>query len=167
MESKDAFSHIDHRGMARMVDVSGKPESLREAVASGRIIMGSRAFELLADMRIPKGDVFAAARIAGIMAAKKVDSLIPLCHSLPLHSVEIEFLPDEKDSAVEITARVKTKGVTGVEMEAMIAVSVAALTIYDMCKAVTKEMTIEEISLDYKSGGKSGTWQRKVREERT
>ncbi len=154
------FTHLDSQGRARMVDVSGKAETVREAEARGVITVGPQVMERLLAGGVPKGDVLATARIAGIMAAKKVDELIPLCHPLPLHSVSVDFELDGEANRVIIVARVKTKGVTGVEMEAMTAVSVAALTIYDMCKAITKGMEIGPIWLQYKSGGKSGTWQR-------
>ncbi len=154
------FTHLDSQGRATMVDVSGKAATVREAVASGFVSLGREVMEMILSGTVPKGDVLAAARIAGIMAAKKVDGLIPLCHPLPLHSVSIDFELDEARSGIEIRAKVKTKGVTGVEMEAMTAVSVAALTIYDMCKSITKGIEIGPIRLEYKSGGKSGTWKR-------
>ena len=159
--SKDFFSHLNKKGQAHMVDVSPKPMTQREAVASGRVIIGPDAFNLLIDSKTSKGDVLAVARIAGIMAAKKVETLIPLCHPLTLQQVEIDFLPNPEKNAIEILARAKAKGATGVEMEALTAVSVAALTIYDMCKSAEKNITIEKVQLDYKSGGKSGTWKRK------
>ncbi len=143
-----------------MVDVSGKPETVREAEAVGVVTVGPQVMERLIQGDVPKGDVLATARIAGIMAAKAVDRLIPLCHPLPLHSVSVEFQLDREGGRVVVVARAKTKGVTGVEMEAMTAVSVAALTIYDMCKSITKGMEIGPIYLRYKSGGKSGTWKR-------
>ncbi|NIA08405.1 MAG: cyclic pyranopterin monophosphate synthase MoaC [Nitrospiraceae bacterium] len=145
-----------------MVDVSQKPETQREAMATGYVILGNRALSLLTEAKIPKGDVLAVARVAGILAAKRVATLIPLCHPLPLQDVEIEFRPDQERGAIEISARTKVRGVTGVEMEALTAVSVAALTIYDMCKSVEKGIIIKEIQLEYKSGGKSGSWKRKA-----
>lgn len=159
--SKDSFSHLNTKGRAHMVDVSPKPMTQREAVASGRVIIGPDAFNLLVDSKTSKGDVLAVARIAGIMAAKKVETLIPLCHALTLQQVEIDFFPNPEKNAIEILARAKAKGATGVEMEALTAVSVAALTIYDMCKSAEKNITIEKVQLDYKTGGKSGTWKRK------
>ena len=153
-----SLTHIDKYGRARMVDVSSKADTLRRAVAVGKITMGPEVFGMLLDREIPKGDVLAAARIAGIMAAKKVDELIPLCHPLALDSVEIDFKYDNKEYSVEISASVTVNGKTGVEMEALTAVSVAALTIYDMCKAVEKGMVIGPVMLEYKSGGKSGIW---------
>ena len=159
--SKDSFSHLNKKGQAHMVNVSPKPITQREAVASGRVIIGPGAFNLLVDSKISKGDVLAVARIAGIMAAKKVETLIPLCHPLTLQQVEIDFIPNHEKNAIEILARAKAKGATGVEMEALTAVSVAALTIYDMCKSAEKNIIIEKVQLDYKAGGKSGTWKRK------
>jgi cyclic pyranopterin phosphate synthase len=141
-----------------MVDVSGKAESVREASARGVVVLGEKAYGMLMEQSIPKGDVIAAARIAGIMAAKKVDDLIPLCHPLPLSSVEIDFEPIPERNALSIRALVKVTGRTGVEMEALTAVSVAALTVYDMCKAVEKGIRIEDIHLLHKTGGKSGAW---------
>nr|WP_237889849.1 cyclic pyranopterin monophosphate synthase MoaC [Dissulfurimicrobium hydrothermale] len=143
-----------------MVDVSHKTATQREAVASGRVMLGEKAFNALTENGVPKGDVLAVARVAGIMAAKKVDALIPLCHPLPLSSIEIDFTLDPIESSVVIQAKVKTNGVTGVEMEALTSVSVAALTIYDMCKALEKGIVIREIRLESKSGGKSGAWKR-------
>ena len=154
-------SHLDTKGQAHMVDVSPKPMTQREAVASGRVIIGPDAFNLLVDNKTSKGDVLAVARIAGIMAAKKVETLIPLCHPLNLQLVEIDFFPNPEKNAIEILARVKAESTTGVEMEALTAVSVAALTIYDMCKSAEKNITIEKVQLDYKTGGKSETWKRK------
>ena len=158
---KDSLSHLNRKGQAHMVDVSPKPLTQREAVASGRIIIGPDALNLLIESKISKGDVLAVARIAGIMAAKKVQTLIPLCHPLNLQQVEIDFTPDSEKNAIEILARAKAKGATGVEMEALTEVSVAALTIYDMCKSAEKNITIEKVRLEYKTGGKSGTWKRK------
>lgn len=155
------LTHIDEEGKARMVDVSEKAATLREAVARGSVSMKRETVRMILDRNIPKGDVVATARIAGIMAAKKTGDLIPMCHPLNLTSVSVELLIDEKKSAVGIEARVKTVGQTGVEMEALTAVSVAALTIYDMCKAVDREMTISGIMLVEKRGGKSGEFRRK------
>jgi len=156
--NSDNFTHIDEKGRARMVDVSEKKETIRFAQAQAEIELGEKAFNLLTKGEIAKGDVFAVARVAGIMAAKKVDELIPLCHPLPIQFVEIDFTPNSKNYSIIIESRVKLKGVTGVEMEALTAVSVAALTIYDMCKAVQKAIRIKDIKLIKKSGGKSGTW---------
>lgn len=158
LQPPHGFSHLDSEGRAGMVDIGNKAVTDREAVAAGSIVMTRQCFDRLAESNIPKGDVFGAARIAGIMAAKKVDDLIPLTHSLPVSGSNITFKLNEEDSAVEITAAVRATGKTGVEMEALTAVSVAALTIYDMCKSLDKGMIIENIRLLRKSGGKSGTF---------
>jgi len=151
------LTHIDDAGNAKMVDVTGKEDSRREATAAGRVRMKPATLQLIKKGGVAKGDVLAAARLAGIMAAKKTPQLIPLCHPILLGEVVVELKLDEKDSAVEITATVKSTGKTGVEMEALTAVAVAALTIYDMCKAVERGIRIEDIRLVRKSGGKSGT----------
>ncbi len=148
------LTHIGADGAARMVDVSAKPVTAREAEAKGRVVMKPETASLIRDGQAAKGDVLAAARIAGIMAAKKTGELIPLCHPLPLDAVSIELTVTE--DAVEIAATARTTGRTGVEMEALTAVSVAALTIYDMVKAVDKTMRIEAVRLTRKTGGKSG-----------
>jgi cyclic pyranopterin monophosphate synthase len=155
------LSHLDDHGRAKMVDVSDKDITSRIAVARGTIRMRAATLALILDDKIEKGDVFSVARVAGIMAAKKTSELIPMCHPLNITSVEIDLTPVENPARVEIEARVRVSGKTGVEMEAMTAVSVAGLTIYDMCKAVDREMTIGEIRLVKKSGGKSGTFIRK------
>jgi len=155
------FTHIDKEGKARMVDVSEKAATLREAVARGFVSMKPDTVQLILDKNIPKGDVIATARIAGIMAAKKTGELIPMCHPLNLTSVAVEITVEEEKSRVRVEARAKTVGQTGVEMEALTAVSVAALTIYDMCKAADKEMSISGIVLVEKRGGKSGEFRRK------
>lgn len=155
------LTHFDEQGSARMVDVSCKEETAREAVAAGRAIMQPKTLNLILDRKVTKGDVFSVARVAGIMAAKKTAELIPLCHALSLTSVEIAFEPDETSSCVHIRAAVRTTGRTGVEMEALIAVAAAGLTIYDMCKAVDRSMTVTDIRLIKKTGGKSGTFERK------
>lgn len=152
------LTHLDRLGQARMVDIGGKAETRREAIARGVILLKPETLRLIQQGGVPKGDVFAAARIAGIMAAKKVPDLIPLCHPLFLSSVWISFKP--LDDGLEIEARVATTGRTGAEMEALTAVAVAALTIYDMCKAVDKEMVIDRVRLVAKKGGKSGSFQR-------
>ncbi len=144
-----------------MVDVSCKEETAREAVAAGRAVMQPKTLNLILDRKVTKGDVFSVARVAGIMAAKKTAELIPLCHALSLTSVEIAFEPDETSSCVHIRAAVRTTGRTGVEMEALTAVAAAGLTIYDMCKAVDRSMTVTDIRLIKKTGGKSGTFERK------
>ncbi|OCC16275.1 Molybdenum cofactor biosynthesis protein MoaC [Dissulfuribacter thermophilus] len=156
------LSHLDDQGKARMVDVSGKVQTSREAIASCVVKMGEDAFSALLDKSVPKGDVFSTARIAGILAAKRVDELVPLCHPLPLNFVGIDFdlIPEER--AVKITATARTTAKTGVEMEAMTAATVAALTVYDMLKALEKGIVITNIQLEYKSGGKSGTWKKEA-----
>jgi cyclic pyranopterin phosphate synthase len=143
-------------GRVRMIDVGGKPDSQREAVAKGTIKMQASTFKLLREGALPKGDVLAAAQVAGIMAAKQTPGLLPLCHPLLLSEVKVDFELDSRSKAVNITAAVKTTGKTGVEMEALTAVAISALTIYDMCKSVDPKMRIESIRLARKSGGKSG-----------
>jgi cyclic pyranopterin monophosphate synthase len=155
------LSHLDEQGRAKMVDVSDKDTTSRTAVARGTIHMRAETLALILDDKIEKGDVFSVARVAGIMAAKKTSELIPMCHPLNITSVEIDLTPAENPARVEIEASVRVSGKTGVEMEAMTAVSAAGLTIYDMCKAVDREMSIGEIRLVKKSGGKSGTFIRK------
>ena len=155
------LSHLDEQGRARMVDVSAKEITSRTAVARGAIHMRAETLALILEEKIDKGDVFSVARIAGIMAAKKTSELIPMCHPLNITSVEIDLTAARDPARVDIEATVRVSGKTGVEMEAMTAVSVAGLTIYDMCKAVDREMTIGEIRLVKKSGGKSGTFIRK------
>jgi cyclic pyranopterin phosphate synthase len=155
------LSHLDDQGRAKMVDVSEKETSSRTAVARGTIQMRSETLALILEEKIEKGDVFSVARVAGIMAAKKTSELIPMCHPLNITSVEIDLIPQKNPARVEIEALVRVDGKTGVEMEAMTAVSVAGLTIYDMCKAVDREMSIGSIRLVRKSGGKSGTFIRK------
>ena len=150
------LTHLDESGKARMVDVGGKQATAREAVASGRIRMSPEALAAIRDGEVPKGDVLAAARIAGIMAAKKTADLIPLCHPLALDSVTLDFAIEA--DAVRATASARLTGKTGVEMEALTATSVALLTIYDMAKAIDKGMVIEGIRLIAKRGGKSGDW---------
>ncbi len=152
------LSHFDDKGAARMVDVSGKEETAREAVAEGFVSMRPETLALILDGKVQKGDVFGVARIAGIMAAKKTSDLIPLCHPLSLSSVEISFEPDRDKSYVQVRATVRTTDRTGVEMEALTAVAAAGLTIYDMCKAVDRAMSVTDIRLLKKTGGKSGTF---------
>ncbi len=158
------MTHIDQEGKAKMVDVGGKQSTEREAVAHSRIVMKPETLQLIRSNQIAKGNVFTVAQIAGIQAAKKTSSLIPLTHPIILSKVDIEF-EIEGDRKVNIKATAKCTGQTGVEIEAMIAASVAAVTIYDMCKAVDKGMTIEEIYLLRKSGGKSGVYERKQASE--
>ncbi len=149
-------THFDSEGKVRMVDVSEKPATERKAIAKGCIVMKPATLEMIKKGEMAKGDVLAVAQMAGIMAAKQTSHLIPLCHPLPITSVSVEFKLDEERSIVDITATVKTTAQTGVEMEALTAISVAALTIYDMCKAVDRGMRIESIRLARKSGGRSG-----------
>jgi cyclic pyranopterin phosphate synthase len=153
------LSHFDENGNAVMVDVSAKAETARIATAKGSVFMAPETIALIRDRRIGKGDVLSVAQLAGIMGAKKTPDLIPLCHPLALSAVTVELALAPERNAVEITATCKLNGRTGVEMEALTAVSVAALTVYDMCKAVDRAMRIEEIRLVHKSGGKSGTFQ--------
>jgi cyclic pyranopterin monophosphate synthase len=158
------LSHFDSEGASRMVDVGAKPVTARMARASGRIRMGPATLALIRDRRLAKGDVLEVARLAGIMAAKKTGDLIPLCHPLGLDAIEISFsFPDEAVVAIEATARVTAR--TGIEMEALLAVGVAALTIYDMCKAADRSMVIERIQLEEKQGGRSGHYQRETPQE--
>jgi cyclic pyranopterin phosphate synthase len=152
------LTHLDEHGAARMVDVSAKPVTTREAVARGRVTMKAATLKLILEDGLKKGNALEVARLAGIMAAKKTADLIPLCHPLPLSTVEVELRPDRKAKTVEVEARVKVSGQTGVEMEALTAVSVACLTLYDMAKAVDRGMTISDIRLTEKSGGKSGDY---------
>lgn len=154
------LTHFDQQGMPQMVEVTDKAMTDRAAIASGQITMNDQAFEHLIRKTAAKGDVLTVADLAGIMGAKMTSQLIPLCHPLPLTGIQIEFELQKKKQAVLIQARVRTSGKTGVEMEALTAVSVAALTIYDMLKAVDKAMVISDIKLLEKSGGKSGLYQR-------
>ncbi len=152
------FTHLDDQGRARMVDVGDKASSRRKAIARAEIHMSPETIQALTQGGIPKGDVLAVARVAGIQAAKKTAELIPLCHPLPLTSVTVEF--EIREDRVEIESKAETFGQTGVEMEALTACSVAALTIYDMCKALDRLMVIESVALWEKEGGKSGEWKR-------
>lgn len=152
------LTHLDEHGAARMVDVSAKPVTAREAVARGRVTMKAATLKLILEDGLKKGNALEVARLAGIMAAKRTADLIPLCHPLPLSKVEVALRPDRKENAVEVEARVKVCGQTGVEMEALTAVSVACLTLYDMAKAVDRSMTISDIRLTEKSGGASGDY---------
>ncbi|WP_199548029.1 cyclic pyranopterin monophosphate synthase MoaC [Streptomyces sp. N35] len=158
MSTQDRLTHIDEAGAARMVDVSGKDVTERIARASGRVLVSPQVISLLRGEGMPKGDALATARIAGIMGAKKCSDLIPLCHPLDIAGVKLDL--SVADDAVEITATVKTTGRTGVEMEALTAVSVAGLTVVDMVKAVDKGAVITEVRVEAKSGGKSGDWSR-------
>ena len=156
--ARKRLTHFDSDGNAVMVDVSGKEVSERIAVANGSVIMQAATLKAILGKNIKKGDVLSVARLAGIMAAKRTHELIPLCHPLPLASVTLDLEPDIKRRAIDITATVKVTGRTGVEMEALTAVSVAALTVYDMCKAIDRGMRLNDIRLTRKSGGKSGTF---------
>ena len=154
------FTHLDEAGRLRMVEVGDKPVTRRQAAATCRILVGPRIFPRLMSGDLPKGEVWAAARVAGIMAAKNTAQIIPLCHTLPLTGVDIEFTPEPEAQAVAIRATVRTEARTGVEMEALVAASAAALTIYDMCKAVDRGMIISDLVLVEKSGGASGDYHR-------
>jgi len=153
-------SHFDEQGAARMVDVGGKAESVREAVARGLVSLSREAFDAVVAGTAKKGDVLGVARIAAIQAAKRTSDWIPLCHPLALDALEVAFTPDAAGPAISIEARVRTRARTGVEMEAMVAVSAAALTIYDMCKSIDRAMVIGDVCLVRKSGGKSGLYER-------
>lgn len=155
------LTHLDKAGAARMVDVSAKSATLRSATAKGRVKMKSATLKLIIEDGLKKGNTLEVARLAGIMAAKRTADLIPLCHPLAIAKVEVDLVPDTKNSSVEVIATVKVTGQTGVEMEALTAVSVACLTLYDMAKAVDKAMTIGDIRLTAKSGGKSGDYKAK------
>jgi cyclic pyranopterin phosphate synthase len=157
--SSSELTHLDARGNARMVDVSAKSITVREAVASGAVVMKPSTLEAIATGGVPKGDVFATARLAGIMAAKRTDELIPLCHSIGIESVSVDLETCPPDRVI-IIARALVNARTGVEMEALTSVSVAALTIYDMCKALDKSMRITDIQLEEKRGGRSGHYRR-------
>lgn len=152
------FSHFNRDGRARMVDVGGKQVTRRVAVAAGRVRVSRETFDLIRTGGMKKGDVLGTAQIGGIMGAKRTPDLIPMCHPIMINGVDIAFEMNETECTVEITASVRCNGVTGVEMEALTAVSVAALTVYDMCKAIQKDMVIEDIHLLSKSGGKSGDY---------
>lgn len=154
------FSHIDEQGRARMVDVGSKEITIRTALAKGKIYVSQELMGLIKDSKVPKGDIFSTSRIAGIMAAKGTSSLIPMCHPLMLSAVEIDFLVNDQAYFIEVSCKVSLSGKTGVEMEALTGVSIALLTIYDMCKAVDKSMKMEDIRLIQKTGGKTGTYER-------
>jgi cyclic pyranopterin monophosphate synthase len=154
------LTHLNESGRARMVDVTSKDDTVRIATARGRVLMDPRTLALVREGGIAKGDVLAIAQVAGVMGAKRTPEVIPLCHPLSITGVDLAFELNESDSAVEISATVRVTGKTGVEMEALTAVSVAALTIYDMCKAVDKDMVIDQVRLIEKSGGKSGRYLR-------
>ena len=155
----EKFSHFNKDGRAIIVDVSDKPSTLRTAVAGGTVYVDTETFGLIVLKEMTKGDVLAVAQVAGVMAAKRTSEIIPMCHPIAITGVDITFCPDEERSAIDITATVRCKGETGVEMEALTAVSVAALTIYDMCKAVQRDIKIGDIRLLRKTGGKSGDYE--------
>jgi len=152
------LTHFDKKGRAKMVDVSKKKETIREAVVRGSVFMNPKTFRSILSGKITKGDVFAVAKVAGIMAAKKTSEIIPMCHPLNLSHVEVNFYPFEKESRIDIEAKVRIKAQTGVEMEGFVAVATAGLTIYDMCKAIDRGMVLSNIHLVKKTGGKSGTY---------
>lgn len=156
----DRLTHFDETGAAHMVDVGAKDSTERVAVASGRIRMQAQTLAMILQGGHKKGDVLGIARIAGIMGAKRTADLVPLCHPLPLTHLSVEFEPDESNGTIQCAATAKTRGQTGVEMEALCAVQVALLTIYDMCKAVDRGMVIEQVQLEAKAGGQSGHWRR-------
>ena len=160
MVGESTLTHVNPQGGVQMVDVSEKGSSVRTAVASGRVLLGPEAFDLVRENRIRKGDVLTTAQIAGILGAKQTSKLIPLCHDVYVRGVDIELNLSEADHAVEIRAYTKTVGTTGVEMEALTAVSVTALTVYDMCKSVSKEIVITDIHLLAKTGGASGDYRK-------
>jgi cyclic pyranopterin monophosphate synthase len=163
-EEKPALSHVDAEGRIKMVDVGAKATTLRRAEARGRVNMSAETSSAIREHRTPKGDPIETARLAGIMGAKQTSQLIPLCHPLPLTQVEVSIELDERGA--EIIASASTNGPTGVEMEALTAVSIAALTLYDMCKAIDRSMTITNVRLEKKSGGRSGDWSRESKETR-
>lgn len=158
MSDMPTLSHVDPKGGVRMVDVSEKTDTVRTAVATGKVRLGAEAFRRVQEHDIRKGDVLTVAQIAGIMGAKQTSHLIPLCHDVQIDGVDVEFAFDEEENAIEIRAYTKSVGVTGVEMEALTAVSITALTIYDMCKSVSKGIRITDIHLLAKTGGQSGNY---------
>lgn len=159
-EGQQALSHVDAGGQATMVDVSSKEDTQRNAVASCRVLLGQHAFSLVSANQIAKGDVLNVAKIAGISGAKQTSNLIPLCHNIGLTHICVDLTLNKEDSSVEIKGEAVTTGKTGVEMEAMTAVAIAGLTVYDMCKAVSKDIQISDIRLEHKTGGKNGIWSR-------
>ena len=154
------FSHFNEKGFAKMVDVSEKEITERTAIATGKVYVNAECFNLIKTGGMKKGDVLTTAQIGGIMGAKKTSDIIPMCHNLALTGVDIDFNMNEEDLSIEISATAKCNGKTGVEMESLTAVSIAALTIYDMCKAVQRDIRISDIQLKYKAGGKSGEYKR-------
>lgn len=160
-KAKKTLTHFDDKGNAHMVDVSAKAATVREAIAKGSVFMEAATLKLIKARKVKKGDVLGVAQLAGIQAAKRTPDMIPLCHSIALSSVKVDLVLDSKTKAVHITATCKVTGQTGVEMEALTAVSAAALTVYDMCKSADRGMRISDIRLAKKSGGKSGTFEQK------
>jgi cyclic pyranopterin phosphate synthase len=158
MSTPNELSHIDAQGGVRMVDVGSKPESVRQAVARATVQLSAHTFGLLQDRALPKGDVLTTAHVAGIQAAKQTAQLIPMCHPLPLSHIDVQFELDQERAQIRIEALAATTASTGVEMEALVAAQIAALTIYDMCKAVQKDIVISDTRLILKSGGRSGTY---------
>jgi len=158
--SIDEMTHVDSQGRLKMVDVSEKDVTWREARAEAAIIVSAETLARICSGDIPKGNVLEAARLAGIMAAKKTSELIPLCHQIQLTGIDVDFFPDESKNEIRISSRVKTNDRTGVEMEALVAVTIAALTIYDMCKAVDRGMNMRDAHLTFKTGGRSGQFER-------
>jgi len=166
MTDAPSLSHIDDAGRARMVDISHKTSSARTAVAAGRVVVGAEALQRIRDGELQKGDALAVAQVAGVLGAKQASRLLPLCHDVLLQNVEIEFTFDDEAGAVDVRALTKSDGPTGVEMEALTAVSVAALTIYDMCKSVSPGIEITQVRLLAKSGGRHGDYRRPSAERR-
>ena len=160
MTETPSLSHVDDQGQARMVDISHKASTVRTAVAAGRVVVGAEALQLIRENEIQKGDVLTVSNVAGVLGAKQTSRLLPLCHDVLLQNVEVEFELDDETGTVEVRAITKTVGPTGVEMEALTAVSVAALTVYDMCKSVTKDIEITDVRLLAKTGGRSGDYRR-------
>jgi len=158
MTDSPPLTRADLQGGIRMTDVSDQPDSVRTAVAKGTVVIGPEAFERVQNKTIRKGDVLSVAQIAGIMGAKQTSKLLPLCHDVQIDGVEVEFTLDAERNAIDIRAFTKSNGITGVEMEALTAVSIAALTVYDMCKSVTKEIRVNDVHLVAKTGGQSGNW---------
>ncbi len=158
-KKKHGLSHLDESGAAKMVDVGDKRTTAREARAEAWVSMSAEALDLVTEGAVPKGDVFSTARLAGIMAAKKTPELIPLCHPLRMDSVGVDFEVDAAGSRIRVESNIKATDRTGVEMEALVAAGVAALTVYDMCKAIDRAIEISGLRLVYKAGGKSGTWE--------
>lgn len=165
MPDSSTLTRVDPEGGVRMTDVSKQKDSARTAVAVGRVYMGEEAFRRVRDQDVEKGDVLTTAQIAGIMGAKQTDKLIPLCHDVTINGVEVDFTFDDEDQAIDIRAFAKSFGVTGVEMEALTAVSIAALTIYDMCKSISKDIRVGDIHLRAKTGGQSGNWKSEMPDE--